>query len=158
MRLFWYDFCNSVIEAIFRTFFNYNLIIAFNVTSLMFARNILQRSIKKPFSSAKKLLGHPRKKSDHLFFFSSRMPHSSVYLFSRQGGQNRKNLRGKIKTLEQFYYSSLLRLYKDDEFQLEIKLTVTDESPYRTEETSGVSCLSLIKIEVFFGIPSDALS
>ena len=68
MRLFWYDFCNSVIEAIFRTFFNYNLIIAFNVTSLMFARNILQRSIKKPFSSAKKLLGHPRKKAIIFFF------------------------------------------------------------------------------------------
>ena len=49
-------------------------------------------------------------------------------------------------------------LYEDDEFRRRIKLTVTDESPYRTEETSGVSCLSLIKIEVFFGIPSDALS
>ena len=80
MRLFWYDFCNSVIEAIFRTFFNYNLIIAFNVTSLMFARNILQRSIKKPFSSAKKLLGHPRKKAI-IFFFSLQECHTVVFIY-----------------------------------------------------------------------------
>ena len=125
MRLFWYDFCNSVIEAIFRTFFNYNLIIAFNVTSLMFARNILQRSIKKPFSSAKKLLGHPRKKAI-IFFFSLQECHTVVFIyFHVRVAKIVKTCGVRSKRLSSF----AIHLYEDDEFQLEIKLTVTDESP-----------------------------